>query len=332
MVRSGELPSRLTALRYGADLVWGPEIIDKALLGTVRRENLELNTVDFVKLNSNNNDNNISNNHSEQTVFRVHASEKPRLICQIGTASPSLAVQAARLVAKDVSGIDINAGCPLPFSTLGGMGSALLRTPALFLCILETLVKEVGYEENIAISTKIRILKDPKHTEQLVRSLVKTGIVCLSVHCRTSEMRASERAIRSQLQIIGDICRDAGVACLMNGDITSRDEALRLAREYGVDGAMIAVAAQSDFSVFRSDAQGGRAPWQEVVREYAKLALSVENHFSNTKHMFGRMIPGKSSEFLACQSAKGYTDICLMFGLPKDRAQFVDAKRRGEVV
>lgn len=32
MVRIGELPMRLLALRYGANLVWGPEIVDKALL------------------------------------------------------------------------------------------------------------------------------------------------------------------------------------------------------------------------------------------------------------------------------------------------------------
>lgn len=29
MVRSGELPMRLLALKYGADLVWSPELVDK---------------------------------------------------------------------------------------------------------------------------------------------------------------------------------------------------------------------------------------------------------------------------------------------------------------
>ena len=34
MVRSGELPSRLLALKYGADLVWGPETVDRSMIGT----------------------------------------------------------------------------------------------------------------------------------------------------------------------------------------------------------------------------------------------------------------------------------------------------------
>lgn len=36
MVRIGTLPTRLLALEYGANLVWGPEIVDKAIIGSVR--------------------------------------------------------------------------------------------------------------------------------------------------------------------------------------------------------------------------------------------------------------------------------------------------------
>lgn len=31
MVRSGELPNRIMSLKYGADLVWSPEIVDRKL-------------------------------------------------------------------------------------------------------------------------------------------------------------------------------------------------------------------------------------------------------------------------------------------------------------
>ena len=36
MVRIGSLPNRLIALEHGADLVWGPEIVDRAVIGTQR--------------------------------------------------------------------------------------------------------------------------------------------------------------------------------------------------------------------------------------------------------------------------------------------------------
>lgn len=42
MVRSGALPTRLISLQYGADLVWGPEIVDRAIMGCERKVNGEL--------------------------------------------------------------------------------------------------------------------------------------------------------------------------------------------------------------------------------------------------------------------------------------------------
>ncbi|KAK6908451.1 hypothetical protein I203_102452 [Kwoniella mangroviensis CBS 8507] len=83
MVRTGTLPTRLLSLYYGAGLVWSPEVVDKAIIGSER-------TVDL---------------------------EKPYLIFQIGSSDPELAVKAAQIVQQDVSGIDLNCGCPKPFST-----------------------------------------------------------------------------------------------------------------------------------------------------------------------------------------------------------------------
>jgi len=324
MVRSGELPTRLTALKYGADLVWGPEIIDRALLETKRRVDPITQTIDFVKPA-----NKSSPHPNELILFRVHDAEKGKLICQIGTASPKLAVEAAKLVAKDVSGIDVNAGCPMLFSTSGGMGAALLQTPALFVDILEALVKEVGQPEDIGISTKIRILKNRQDTATLVEALVATGITGLTVHCRTATMRSTERAIRDQLRMVADICRGAGVACLMNGDVGCRDEAIRLAEEYGVDGGMIARAAETDLSVFRSAAKGGKAKWRDVVQDYIEFALATENHFQTTKHMLGRLTPGKTGESALCHIAQSYTDIHKIFGLSREQAERLDAKLKG---
>ena len=79
----------------------------------------------------------------------------------------------------------------------------------------------------------------------------------------------------------------------MNGDVHSRREALDLITEYGVDGAMIATAAETNSSVFRPESEGGMASWEVVVREYVETALRVENKWGNTKYLLGQMIPGK---------------------------------------
>jgi tRNA-dihydrouridine synthase 2 len=230
------------------------------------------------------------------------------LIYQIGTASPEYAVQAATLVAPYVSGIDVNAGCPKPFSTSGGMGAALLRTPDLLCNILTALVTKVGNTHEIGISVKIRLLEPPELTSELVNKLCKTGIVGLTIHCRTTPMRPRERAIREQLRMIGDICRSHGVACLMNGDVTSREEGIALAQEFGVDGGMIATAAEANSSVFRSKEKGGLAPWPEVVKEYLELAISVENKWGNTKFMLSQLIPGKHRSYQAIQRSRSYSE------------------------
>lgn len=314
MVRSGELPSRLLALHYGADLVWGPETVDRSMIGTTRKINPRTSCIEWTRPRSNNAMEPIGP-QTETVMYRVDPRrEKDKLIYQIGTANPDLAVQAATLVAADVSGIDLNAGCPKPFSTSGGMGAALLRTPDLLASILRALVEKVGKVYEIGISVKIRLLETPEQTESLVRKLCSTGITGLTIHCRTTPMRPRQRAIRDQLRMIGSVCAEHGVACIMNGDVKNRDQAVQLAAEYGVDGAMIATAAESNSSAFRSADQGGLAPWREVVEEYLQYAMSVENKWRNTKFLLGQLIPGKEACHKAVSMSKSHEECFKILG------------------
>ncbi|KAG6098700.1 hypothetical protein E4U30_007648 [Claviceps sp. LM220 group G6] len=326
MVRSGELPSRLLALHYGADLVWGPETVDRALIGTTRRFNQDTRVVEWTRKPAYG-QKEPPVDAKESIIYRVFPeAEANKLIFQIGTADPDRAVEAARLVAADVAGIDVNAGCPKPFSTLGGMGAALLQNPDKLVAILEALVKNISHEFEIGISVKIRILNTAAETEALVRRLVATGITGLTVHCRTTPMRPRERAIRDQLRMVADVCHEAGVACLMNGDVESRDEGIRLAAEYGADGAMIAVAAERNPSCFRSGADGGILPWQPVVEQYLKFCLDVQNRFSNTKYLMAQMVPGKSQSYVPVNKVRSYTEMCKTLGCDHllEQAQEVD--------
>ncbi|KAL8762687.1 MAG: hypothetical protein Q9184_001341 [Pyrenodesmia sp. 2 TL-2023] len=328
MVRSGELPSRLLALKYGADLVWGPETIDKSMIGTTKRINPVTSTIDYSRVSSNGG-RNPSVPLKENNIYRLHPTrEHGRLIFQIGTSSPSTAVEAARLVAPHVAGIDVNAGCPKSFSTSGGMGAALLQTPDHLASILSALVMEVGDVFKIGISVKIRLLETPEETEALVRKLCATGITGLTVHCRTTPMRPRERAIRDQLRMIAGICRAEGVACVMNGDVKNRNEALQLMQEFGVDGAMIATAAEANPSSFRSNEAGGLLPWREVVQEYMKIALDVDNKWGNTKFTLGQLIPGKAEVYRNVMGCKCYTQICEALELHALLDQAKDVDRR----
>ncbi|KAJ6784370.1 hypothetical protein PWT90_05894 [Aphanocladium album] len=329
MVRSGELPSRLLALKYGADLVWGPETIDRAIIGTTRTVNKQTGCIEWCRIQS----------HGQKepppdaktsVIYAVHpVKEANKLVFQMGTADPERAVEAARLVAGDVAGIDVNAGCPKPFSTSGGMGAALLRTPDKLVAILEALVKNITPEYDIGISVKIRILETAAETEALVRRLVATGITGLTVHCRTTPMRPRERAIRGQLRMVAEVCHEAGVACLMNGDVESKDQGLRLAAEFGADGAMIATSAETNPSCFRTEEEGGLLPWRDVVDEYVDTAIAVDNRFGNTKYLLAQMVPGKEDAHKAVTRARSYVEVCEGLGFPHllERARVLDEVR-----
>jgi len=258
--------------------------------------------------------------NQESVIYRLDpVREAGKLVFQLGTADPNLAVEAARFVAPDVAGIDVNAGCPKPFSLSGGMGAALLRDPDRLVAILEALTREIPPQFGIGVSVKIRLLETAEKTEALVRRLVRTGITGLTVHCRTTPMRPREPAIRGQLRMIADVCREAGVACVVNGDVASRDHGMKLCTEFGTDGAMIATAAEKNPSCFRpADPESGTtplAPWQELADKYIRFALEVENKIANTKFSLTQLIPGKAKEYKMVQACKSYTEIVKVLGL-----------------
>jgi tRNA-dihydrouridine synthase 2 len=284
----------------------GPETVDHAMLGTTRSVDPHTNAIEWTRPTA---------RGARSVIFRMHPErEGGRLIFQIGSSDPDRAVEAARTVAADVVGVDVNAGCPKPFSTSGGMGAALLRTPDRLCAILEALVRHIAAEYEIGISVKIRLLEDPAETEALVRRLVATGITGLTVHCRFPPTRPREAAKREQLRMVAGICRDAGVACLMNGDVFDRDGARALVDEYGVDGAMIATAAEKNPSCFRGADDGGLAPWDEVVHRYLRTSMEVGNRFSNTKYLLVQMIPGKKMP-KTLHGSRDYTTACESLGL-----------------
>lgn len=198
------------------------------------------------------------------------------------------------------------------------MGAALLSTPDLLCNILTSLVKEVGEKFEIGISVKIRLLATPEETRALVERLVKTGITGLTIHCRTRSMRKGEKVKREQLKMIGEICREAGVACLVNGDVDDRDHGLQLAEEFQVDGAMIATAAETNPSVFRAKADGGKAEWKEICKNYMQMAMDVENRWGNTKFLLAQMMPGKEQGKRGLAQAKNYEHVCRILELGED--------------
>ena len=301
------------------------------MIGTTRSVNPSTGMVEYTKPppNAQPSKKNPEAHKTHQLIYRLDpVRERGRLIFQIGTSDPDRAVAAARLVAADVAGIDVNAGCPKPFSTSGGMGAALLKTPDKLCAILRALVGSIVPEFQVGVSVKIRLLETPAETESLVRALCQTGITGLTIHCRTAPMRKTEPVKREQLKMIVDVCHMHGVACLINGDVAGRDEGMQLAREYGADGAMIATAAERNSSCFRAAEHGGMADWRELVEHYLRFAMEVDNKFGNTKYQLNILIPGREPLLKKMHTAPNYVAVCEALGYNSlvDQARVVDER------
>lgn len=255
-------------------------------------------------------------------VFRTHVElEHSKLIFQMGTANPDIAVQAASMIINDVSGVDVNAGCPKHFSIHAGMGAALLKTPDLLCSILTNLVQKVGEPNDKPISVKIRLMPEQEDSLSLVKRLVKTGIANLTLHCRTQNMRNREAPIHDYVSKIKDICDEAGVNFIINGAVIDREDFLRLQRQFGEDcGGMIAEKAEINPTVFSLTPLA----WIPLVKEYLQLAERVDNFFGNTKFMITRMVPGKHEFYRIVAKAKSYDDV-------KQMLKELDAKNESEV-
>ena len=230
--------TRLFALKYGANLVWGPEIVDKAILHAERRVNCtcSLHNSSHPSLKDTLAVTGVISyvgKSQSKAMFTTHPLEKPYLIYQIGSADPELAVAAAKAVMQDVAGIDLNCGCPKPFSTHAGMGAALLSTPDLLCSILSAL--RAAMPPEISVSAKIRLLPSQEDTLKLVERIINTGVTTLTVHCRTRNMRPRERAIIERLKEIVTFVEGMGkgVAVIENGDCVSYEDSKRIRKLTG---------------------------------------------------------------------------------------------------
>ncbi|KAJ2556652.1 tRNA-dihydrouridine synthase 2 [Coemansia sp. RSA 1933] len=293
MVRVGTLPMRLLSLQYGADLVWSPEIVDLSIVGCERKVSDKTGVISYIK--------------DGKDIFTTHPSEKDKVVFQLGSAQPETALAAAKTVEQDVSGFDLNCGCPKRFSIQGSMGAALLSDPDRLCSILENLVQNV----NVPVTCKIRVFDDEEKTLALVRRIAKTGISALTVHCRTKDMRPREKALWHRLRRIVDEVPELPV--VLNGDIFEYKDVQRAKELTGATSVMTARGAAANPSIFRAE---GMLDTMDVVVEYTKVSVRTGNAYFNTKYTILQMYPNtKSEKYRVVRSSKSHRAMCETLGI-----------------
>mmetsp|Transcript_7896 Transcript_7896/g.24375 ORF Transcript_7896/g.24375 Transcript_7896/m.24375 type:complete len:409 (+) Transcript_7896:47-1273(+) len=284
MVRMGTLPLRMLARQHGADMVWTEELIDRSVLNTERIVNDELGTIDFVRPLPELMSKKQQRTYDErgpQVIFRTCAAERP-VVFQLGTANADLALQAAQRVAKDVSAIEVNMGCPKHFSLSGGMGAALLSAPENAKQILTTLKRNLS----LPITCKIRMLSTVADTIDFCRMVQECGVSAITVHARNIAERPRDPA---RWKDLAPVFSAISVPTIANGDVFCFADIQRIKDETGCDSVMIGRGAYRNLDIW-SDVE----PIHPLIamKEYLVTAQRWQNTWKNTKYALTRISGG----------------------------------------
>jgi nifR3 family TIM-barrel protein len=168
--------------------------------------------------------------------------------------TPLQLAEAARMVEGCGDLLDINMGCPVRKVVGTGAGSALLKEPGR----IAEIVRAVRAVTRLPLTIKIRSgwhCGDNIHRE-IGRIAESEGCDAITLHPRSRSQMFSGQAAWDQL---GELKQSVSIPVIGSGDLFSADDCLRMLKETGCDGIMIARGALG-------------APW--IFRQVAELAAT----------------------------------------------------------
>ncbi|KAF7639484.1 hypothetical protein Mgra_00001161 [Meloidogyne graminicola] len=282
MVRAGRTPLRLLSLEYGADLVYTEEIVDQRLLSCQRIQNDCLDTIDFTT--------------GDDVVLRIASIEKEKCVLQKNAA------EICRRFSSDVMAIDLNMGCPKPFSVHSGMGAALLSDSIKAKEILTSMI--AAAPPSTPITCKIRLLDSHDKTMEFIKMLESCGLSAIAVHGRRRSERPNNDCRYSELN---EISRYFSTPIIVNGgslDIKNFENIKEFKERTEAKSVMIARAAFTNPSIFCKS--GLKSMPVEIFNFLEKASLFDEN-YTAAKYVVQRIL-GSQQEF--DPKGKGYSLCC----------------------
>lgn len=203
-------------------------------------------------------------------------------------------------------GIDINMGCPERSVYLKGGGAALIKTPELAKKIIKRvklaakdwsegktiektsinpdlineakkLAKKQAPEIKrrlVPVTVKTRIGYGEPATKDWINNLLEASPDAIIVHGRTLEQKYAGTADWEQIGIASGLAKNSNTKIVGNGDIKSKDEAVKKINEYNLAGVLIGRGALGNPWIFT-----GEAPTKEdrfnVALEHCERFLEV---------------------------------------------------------
>ncbi|MBV6421832.1 MAG: putative tRNA-dihydrouridine synthase [Ignavibacteriaceae bacterium] len=188
----------------------------------------------------------VRSNQKTHDKLKIIEEERPVGIQIYGGNIQSMVGAAKIAEAENPDLIDINAGCWVKNVVGCGAGSALLKDPSY----MQQLVREVVNSTSLPVTVKTRLGWDDNSIQilEVARRMEEAGAVALTVHCRTRKAGHSGDADWSWIPRIKEV---VSFPVILNGNVLTVQDVKKAFDETGADGVMIARGAIGNPWIFK---------------------------------------------------------------------------------
>lgn len=189
----------------------------------------------------------------------------------LGSDPACMAENAARAVELGAPAIDLNFGCPAKTVNRHRGGAVLLDEPDLVHAV--TLAVRQAVPEDITVSVKMRLgNEDDVLSLENALGVEAAGAAWLTVHGRTKRQGYKPPAYWDR---IGKIREAVKIPVIANGEIWTRDDALRCQRESGCQDLMLGRGAVANPWLLRALRTGQASDWESVMLVIQHFAVDI---------------------------------------------------------